>query len=876
MKPISTPPNWILQFFRWFCPDQLLEEIEGDLFQKFKKDVEQLGLKKAKRKFIWNSIRYFRPGIVLRNTMPSKNSSILITNNFKFAWRNLNKHKVFSFVNIIGLSVSMAVCLIITNYVVFEKSYDLFNKNSTNIYRVSYSRFIDGEFQYSKAQVYPAVGETLKETIPEIRNYTRIFPATNQNEAVLTINVGTQQKSFAESSIFAVDSSFLKIFTIPLIKGDENTALNNQNGFVLSESTARKFFGDEDPIGKMIHWKDMGDWLVTGVFKDLPQNSHMKFDILTPWMPPYGERSLWNWDGFYTYILLNPNSNIAKVEQQIQSVLEERTSKRHDPNRIKSAFFLQPLKSIHLNSHLSGEMQNNGNAKVVMTLQVVAFTILILAIINYLNLSLARSIKRAKEVGVRKIIGSTRTQLTSLFFAESLLFDVIALILSVAIFTFSNQTFNNLVGKPIQSLIWAFPVKTSLYVVLVIILISALSAFYPARLMTTNPLRSITKISNIHSAKGSIRKSLLTFQFFITILMVISTLLIQKQISFMQNQNLGFAKNQNLIVKSYAGPFAERDSSTLHKLSLFKERVRSHSIVHNATVTSNIPGIENGWIGRLRKSEADEDLITASRTRVDMDFIDTYGLQLIAGNNFSTEKPEQVILNQSAIKVFGYKNPEDALGVKLMANHEIVGVINDYHEQSLHYPIMPAMFTPGQGYLNYVTININSGDFNFAIEEIQKEWKNIFPDLPFDYFFLDDFFNKQYQQEQQLGRVFTYFSAIGIFIACLGLFGFTYYVSHQRIKEIGIRKTLGASVLSLLKLLSSEFLLLVMTAGIVAIPLSYYLSRQWLSNYIVRIEPGPQLYLLPVFLVSVLAFLSTLFLLLKIVKINPSESLKYE
>ncbi|MEZ4944516.1 MAG: FtsX-like permease family protein [Cyclobacteriaceae bacterium] len=873
---MAHPPNWPLRFLSWFCPDQLLEEIEGDLFQKFEKDVEQLGLKKAKRKFIWNSIRYFRLGIVLRNTTPSINSSILIANNFKFAWRNLNKHKIFSFVNIIGLSVSMAVCLIITNYVVFEKSYELFNINSTNIYRVSYSRFIDGEFQYSKAQVYPAVGETLKETVPEIRNYTRIFPATNQNEAVLSINVGKQQKIFAESSIFAVDSTFLRIFTIPLIKGDENTALSNQNGFVLSESTARKFFGDEDPIGKMIHWKDMGDWQVTGVFKDLPQNSHMEFDILTSWMPPYGERSLWNWDGFYTYILLNPNSNIQKIEPLIQSVLEDKTSKRHDPSRIKSTFFLQPLHSIHLNSHLSGELQTNGSGKVVMTLQIVAFIILILAIINYFNLSIARSIQRAKEVGVRKIIGSTRTQLTWLFFAESLLFNVISLILSIAIFTFSNQAFNDLVSKPIEPLIWAFPVTTGLYLVLIIIVVSALSAFYPARLMAANPLRSIGKISNRYYFNSSIRKSLLAFQFLITIIMVIGTLIIREQISFMQNQHLGFAKNQNLIVKSYAGPFAERDSSILHDLSLFKEKVKSHSIVRNATITSNIPGIENSWVGRLRKSETDEDLITASRTRVDTDFIDTYGLQLIAGNNFSSEKSGQIILNQSAIKVFGYNQPEDALGVKVMGDHEIVGVINDYHEQSLNYPIMPAMYTPGQGYLKYVTINIKSGNFNSAVSEIQEEWKNIFPELPFDYFFLDDFFNLQYQQEKQLTKVFAYFSGIGIFIACLGLFGFTYYVSHQRIKEIGIRKTLGASLFNLLKLLTSEFLLLVLVAGAVAIPLSHYLSTQWLSNYMVRIEPGFLLYLLPVFLIGTLAFLSTLFLLLKVIKINPSESLKYD
>ncbi|MEQ9414231.1 MAG: permease prefix domain 2-containing transporter, partial [Cyclobacteriaceae bacterium] len=296
---IAHPPKCSLRYLRWFCPSHLLEEIEGDLFQRFEKDVVRFGLKKAKRKFIWNAIRYFRPGILLRRKPSFSSTPILLTNHFRFAFRNILKHRIFASINIIGLSVGMAVCLIITNYVFFEKSYDLFNKNNENIYRVTYKRFIDGEFQYSKAQVYPAVGETLKESIPEVQDYARIFPATSQNEAVLSID-GAHQKSFTESSIFAVDSSFLKIFTIPLVKGDVNTALNNQKGFVLSESTARKFFGDEDPIGKMIHWKDMGDWQVTGVFKDLPQNSHMEFDILTSWMPPYGERSLWNWDGFFT------------------------------------------------------------------------------------------------------------------------------------------------------------------------------------------------------------------------------------------------------------------------------------------------------------------------------------------------------------------------------------------------------------------------------------------------------------------------------------------------------------------------------------------------------------------------------------------------
>lgn len=787
----------------------------------------------------------------------------------------MEKHKVFSFVNIIGLSVSMAVCLVITNYILFEKSYDLFHENNADIYRVSYSRFIDGEFQYSKAQVYPAVGEKLKESIPEVKEYTRIFDVTSQNEAVLSINVEESQNIFTESSIYAVDSSFLKIFTTPLTSGDPETALYNPNGFLLSESIAKKFFGDEDPIGKTIHWKDMGEWQVTGVFPDLPENSHMKFDILTSWMPPYGERSLWNWDGFYTYILLASGSDYSKIETMIQSVLDESTSKRHDPTRIKSTFFLQPLKHIHLHSHLNGEMRINGNHKMIITLQVIALTILILAVINYFNLSLARSIKRTKEVGVRKVIGSTRTQLAGLFFTESLLFNFFALILSITLFTLSQHYFSNLVGKPIGSLIWKSPLQTGAYIGLMIIFIAVLTAIYSTRLVVANPFGSAGKIRN-YSMSSSVRKTLLTFQFMTTIIMVVGTLLIQKQTSFMLDQSPGFDLNQNLVVKTFAGPFAERDSTIINKLRLFKEKVKTYSTVKNVSISSNIPGIENSWVGRLRKSETDDDLITASRTRVDIDYIDTYNLELIAGKNFSSENPDQVILNHSAIKVFGYNSPEDALGIKLMGDHEIIGVINDYHEQSLQYPVIPTMLTTGQGYLKYITINVNPGNFNHVVKEIQEVWSTIFPELPFDYFFLDQFFNMQYQQEQRLTKIFAYFSGIGIFISCLGLFGFTYYVAHQRIKEIGIRKTLGASVFNLLKLLSLESVRLVLIAGTVALPLSYYLSIEWLSSYAIKIEPGIQLYLLSIILIGSLAFLSTLFLILKVIKINPAESLRYE
>ncbi|MEQ8423577.1 MAG: FtsX-like permease family protein, partial [Cyclobacteriaceae bacterium] len=410
--------------------------------------------------------------------------------------------------------------------------------------------------------------------------------------------------------MYAVDTSFLKIFSLSLISGNPNTALTGENKFLLSRSTARKLFGDKEALGRTIHWEGMGDWQVSGVFEDLPENSHMKIDLLSSWMNVYGELSAWNWDGFYTYLLLKPNTDLFKCQELIQQVLNEKLSERPDANRVKSTFQLQPLFDIHLNSNLDGEMKPNGNRSLVLTLQLVAIIILTLAVINYLNLSLARTIKRGKEVGIRKIIGSTRTQLMGLFFTESFTFNLISLVIALLIFIFSSNAFDNLVGIPVAQMFWAQPTTSLLYVCGVLILASFIAAAYPARIIVSGPMAGLKKLNQIIPGTGLIRKSLLTIQFIITIALVTGTIVIQEQISFMQGQSLGFNIDQNLVIKSFAKSGAEMDSSFLNKMDLFKSKIKEHSDINNATVTSNIPGRENEWIGRLLKPDGDQELIT--------------------------------------------------------------------------------------------------------------------------------------------------------------------------------------------------------------------------------------------------------------------------
>ncbi|MBK7650069.1 MAG: ABC transporter permease [Flammeovirgaceae bacterium] len=584
-----------IRLLRSFCPDHLYEEIEGDLLQKFERDIKQFGEKRAKRRLLWNVIRFFRPGILLRNKRSIHLYPIMISNYLKFSMRNMRRHSVFTFINITGLVMGIAVCLLMLNYVEFEKSYDKFFQRSKDIVRVSYSRLIDNECNTAKRKIFPAVGETLKETIPAIENYARMFPVTTHVEAVMMIEGDGQQKTFTESSVYAVDSTFLNIFPLEFIHGNPLTALNGANKIILSESAANKYFGNAEAINKTIHWQGMADQVVTGVFKDLPVNSHLQFNFLTSWMNVYGDRSAWNWDGFYTYLLLRPNTDQAEVESMMQKILTEKMKGNENANRATANFFLQPIEDIHLHSNLVSEMQINGSERVVNVLQIVAAFILILALINYLNLSLARAIRRAKEIGVRKIIGSSRHQLMTLFFTESFLLNLIAFIIALAVTLLLTPVFNSLTKKNIEMEIILNPMFISIAFG-AIILFSFLVGFYPSRnLASVNPMAAL-KGGHFSNSKGLLRKSLLTIQFVTTILLISATLIIQRQNSFMQNQELGFDTHQNVVIKTMSGPGAEMDSTFISRINLLKKELKTNHMLLMLPLPLTSPeGRMSGW-----------------------------------------------------------------------------------------------------------------------------------------------------------------------------------------------------------------------------------------------------------------------------------------
>ncbi len=860
-----------IRFLRWFCPTHLVEEIEGDLMQRYLKDVEKVGLRKAKYRMLWNVIRFFRPGILMRQQQANNYMWILTPSYFKFTLRMLGRHKVFSFINMVGLTIGMAVCLLITNYVLFEKKYDSFFPRSKDVVRITYTRFIDGEFQYNKAQIFPAVGETIKREIAGVEEYVRLFPMTSFVEAIFSVDGNEGDKIFTESRVYTVDSSFFRVFPIPFVQGDPLTALTGQKKIVLSSSAAKKYFPDGNALNKVIHWKGLDDFTVSGVFEDLPENSHMRFDFLVSWIKVYGDRSDWNWDGFYCYLLLEPQSNILEMERKVQEVLVAKLKSRPGLDRVGFEFALQPLEDIHLSSHLGSEMRENGNSTIVQALQVVAILILCLALVNYMNISLARIIRRAKEIGVRRFVGSSRGQLMGLFFMESFALIVFSFAAATVIIVFGKSSFDAILGVQIPFSMWDDPWVAIGSILFILLFLAMISGFYPARILSAIGTTGMKTLSG----QPVLRKVLLTTQFIITIVLVTITLAIESQVEFMRGRDLGFQMDQRLVIKSLCTADAERDSSFVSRMSLFRNRITDRASVHSASVTSNIPGQENFWQGSLGRTGKTE-LITTFRTRVDLNFLETYGLELVSGTNFSDDNAKEVILNQTASRLLGYKSEQEALGQMLMSDYKIVGVIRDFHERSLHEPIRPSMFTTGVGYLKFITVRINSLDASATVEEIQKQWAALFPETPFEYFFLDEFFDRQYRQEQRMNEVFSFFSAVGIFIACLGLFGFTYFMTHQRTREIGIRKVLGAPVGSLIRLLSNELVKILGVSAIFSAPASYFLVNEWLSKYPQRIPFDGKLLFMAIGFVAVMAFISVSLLLARSVRANPVDALKVE
>jgi putative ABC transport system permease protein len=823
----------------------------------------------------------------------------MFLHHLKIALRNLLKHRTYSFINIFGLAIGIAACLVLLQYVAFERSYDSFHEHGDQIYRVKTDYIRNGKVVFDAADNFAGVAPTLEREIPEIQASARLYNEGAKNNPVVKVaNSDNSTKTFKEPRLFFADASFLKMFTFPLIKGNPETALIDPNTAVITEKTARRYFGREDPIGKSISLtNNNGDehfCIITGVLKNVPAHSHLKFDLLISFKTLHQrdyERHEESWSGrdlYLTYIQLKEGIAPTSLATKIATIRDkykpgyavwEANGERLRINNFK----LQPLQSIHLYSNFLNEVEPPGNPSIVNLLEIIAFFILIIAWVNYVNLTTARSIERAKEVGVRKVVGSSRGILMRQFFVEAFLYNLIAISIGILLVNLSKGGFENIIGKTLAIPIISTP-KGLLLIGSILLIGTFVAGIYPAMVLSNYRPISVLSGNFKTSVKGSfLRKGLTIFQFAISVALIAGTMAIYYQIRYMQSQNLGFNQDQILVIKQ---PNLLDSTHFLrqNRLERIEMGLKQNPAVKQYTRSEVVPGNLNETgivVSRIASSEL-ENARVANFMYVDEHFIETYEMELLAGDYFRKSHPDSnaIILTESASAMLDFSNPNDAVNeyVYLYGRKPMLirGVVKNYHQESLRKETNPTLFLIGPERSQYFSVRINSEDLGATISSIEKDFQAIFPDTPIDFFFLDEYFNRLYQDDLRYGQILAIFASFSIFIACLGLFGLTSFTIVQRTKEIGVRKVLGASVGQILILLSKNYVSLLLIASIIGLPIAYFLAEKWMSNYAHRIGIGWWFFLIPMIFMLFIALLSISYQSIQAALANPVKALKQD
>ncbi|QGY44664.1 FtsX-like permease family protein [Maribellus comscasis] len=813
----------------------------------------------------------------------------MIRNYFKIAWRNLRKNKVFSFINIFGLAIGMVACIIILQYVSFETSYDDFRKPT--LYRIADYSYINGTENSKRAQTAPALAPVIKREIPEVIDAARVVhTAPLMSDPVMQ----SGEYSFHEEKIYFADPSFLSVFSYQMTSGTIEQSLNEPNTVVISESMKQKYFSGKEALDKSLifHEGERGSVVlnVTGVFKDIPENSHLHTDFLVSFSSlPWNLDENWDWGNFYNYVEILPGTDPSIVKNKINAVQEKYRGEIFAEWRkggYTRELYLQPIQDIHLDSHLEAEAESNGSRRIVEILSVVALFVLAIAWINYINLTTAKSVERAKEIGVRKISGSNRKQLSAQFLTESFLTNSIATLLAFIIIRFLEPSLHKLTNINFNP-----ELNTEITITLIALFLAGvvLSGLYPTFVLSSfNPLQVLKKNLNGSGNGNQLRKGLVVFQFAASIILIVVTLTFKKQLNFMLNKNLGINLEKALIVK---GP-GIKDSTYQDHLSYFKHEVTQIPSVKEVAVSSSIPGRELSWGRSFYQPDSPENRHGVNIVAVDEDFFDLYETSFVAGRNFSKENTSDrgaLIFNETAIHLLGFQKAGDAIQKNIiweesendLHSKEIIGVIKDFNQESLQKEVGPIVFALKQ-YLNapwageYYSLKVNTEDYPKAMAQIKEKWNQAFPNSPFEYFFLDEFYNRQYQAESQFNLLFSVFSALAIFIASMGLFGLSYFTTTQKIKEIGIRKVNGARVSEILTMLNNNFLKWMAIAFVVSVPPAYYTMHKWLESFAYRTNLSWWIFALAGILALGIALLTVSWQSWRAATRNPVEALRYE
>jgi len=751
----------------------------------------------------------------------------MLKNYLRTAFRNLWRHKGFSFLNIMGLTIGMSACFLVFLYVKFELSYDDFHSKGDRIYRVVTDINNPTEVLHFSVAA-PAMPVAANRDFPEIEKQIRFNPGS--------VLVRRGDVKIQEDNMAFADSTFFEIFDFPLLKGNPVTALTQPYNVVLSESAAKKYFGSADPMGQHLILTDQSyQGTVTGVMKDMPENSELREDMLVSMFSGAGDSSRdQNWGGFgsFSYFLLKPNTNPYALEKKFPAFLENHIGKFMKENNQTYTYILEPLKDVYLKSTRGGLA--SGSLTNVYVFSIVGIFILLIAGINFVNLTTARSTERAREVGIRKVIGAERQQLTKQFLGESVILCLIAFVLSVGLCAVLLPSFNFLAGKTISTGIFNHP-SYMLTLLAISVGIGLLAGTYPALVLSAFQPIVVLKGRFATGNRGMLlRKGLVISQFTISIGLIVATLLVGFQLNYMRHQELGFSKDQELVLDTHGDN---------HRNAL-KEDIRRLPGVTSVAMSSNTPG--NGAMNAysiIQNQKGEMQVCSPDLFFVDFDYIPQYQVKLVAGRAFSrafgADTTQAMIINEAAVRMLGYHSPQDAIGRDFSQwgrKGKIIGVVKDFHYQSLQQVIRPLSMRIEPNGCDQISVKVQTTNLKKTIADIEHSWHTVIPYRPFSYFFVDEMFDRQYRAEDRFGRLFLYFAVLAIFISCLGLLGLASYSTLQRTKEIGVRKVLGASVGGIVGLLSKDFLVLVGIAFLVATPVSYFLMKGWLDGFAYRIS----------------------------------------
>ena len=873
----NTPPEWIDALLEWYCSSRYIEEVQGDLHEWFVRRVDRQGIKKARLFYLLDVIRFCRSYRLKSydEFTQNSNNAAMLKNYLKTSWRALSKNKAFTMINILGLTIGMVAFMLISLYVQNEYDYDQFHTQKDNIYRLKQNRYNKGELTTEWAAGCAGIGPELTNNFPEVKKFVKM----TQSNALLSY----EDKVFKENHAYYATNSFFQVFSVKLVSGD-TSALSKSYSMVLSETTAKKYFGEENALGKTLRHNGARDYVVTGVYEDIPTNSHLSADMLFSFetyvdLTSEEARTQWGWDGFYTYVLLEEGTNYKEFEAKIPAFVQQQKGEELKETSEMIEFFLQPLTSIHLTSDYMMEFKPNGNGEATSFLFIVSIFIIFIAWVNYVNLSTAKSVERAREVGVRKVMGSLKTQLVKQFLVESTLVNFMAITIAVLVVYLVLPVFGHLSGR---ALALDFTNPTFLMMTFGLFIIgSLLSGAYPAFVLSGFAPTSILSGKLPASTKGSVlRKALVTFQFISSLVLIIGTYVVYSQLDYMRSQDIGVDITKTLVVK---GPSAV-DSLYGNQLNIFKESLKQQTDILEVTASTSVPGEQPEWnAGGIRLLSQSETEVNQYRViGMDAGFIESYGLNLLAGRIFEEERTtenENVIFNESAVKLIGFANIEDALNEQINFwgdTFNIVGVVKDYHQESLKKSFEPLIFRYIPNSRNYYSVKVQTSDLPFTIGKIEEEYKAAFIGNPFDFFFLDDHFDQQYKAEIQFGKVFGVFASLAILIACLGLFGLTSYMTVLRTKEIGVRKVLGATLLNVMTLLSKDFVKLMFVSILIATPIAWYVMHNWLRSFAYQINLAWWVFVVPSFLLIAILVITVSVQTLKAGLSNPVDALKHE